>query len=351
MAKHEVVIHENTGALKTVAPYLGVYVSKETVKIEGFIAAVASKCGLPAIEVEAILTGSFEAIEELEKISLVRVHTDIGMICGTISGSFPTSDAEFNPDKNKLELALRLDEGLRYALADVTPTIVAEDDITKVRVDNIADLISPRPYNVIHGLGVFRVSGLHLVTTDEGSSVFLQNEHGATFEVVIDRVYSEQLFTGRTKALLEPGDYKLVVRSRGGDAEGPLQTSTRKVKYLKLEPVVAGVEITEWTVVEGGSDINAIFGANIPNSGFSGDGRDWDNTLKGFYTNPETGDEVRVNIGPIMDPTQSKRLRFQPGYFYRGMSGVAKGVWCPARVELWCGDTKYGEAEFMVRKG
>jgi len=30
------------------------------------------------------------------------------------------------------------------------------------------------------------------------------------------------------------GDYKLVVTSRGGDAEGPLQVSFRKVKYLKI---------------------------------------------------------------------------------------------------------------------
>ena len=31
------------------------------------------------------------------------------------------------------------------------------------------------------------------------------------------------------------GDYKLVVKSRGGDAEGPLQTSFRRVKYLRVE--------------------------------------------------------------------------------------------------------------------
>ena len=32
MAKHEVVIHENTGATKELAPYLGSYIAKETVK-------------------------------------------------------------------------------------------------------------------------------------------------------------------------------------------------------------------------------------------------------------------------------------------------------------------------------
>ena len=43
------------------------------------------------------------------------------------------------------------------------------------------------------------------------------------------------------------GDYKLVVKSRAGDAAGPLQTSFRKVKYLRVvdpEPVVNPPEIT-----------------------------------------------------------------------------------------------------------
>ena len=55
---------------------------------------------------------------------------------------------------------------------------------------------------------------------------------------------SKQLFKAHTAALLEAGDYKLVVKSRAGDAEGPLQTSFRKVKYLKVEspePVIETV--------------------------------------------------------------------------------------------------------------
>ena len=34
--------------------------------------------------------------------------------------------------------------------------------------------------------------------------------------------------------LLEGGDYKLVIKSRAGDAAGPLQTATKRVKYLKV---------------------------------------------------------------------------------------------------------------------
>ena len=85
MAKHEVVIHENKGAMKETAPYTGNYISKETVRIAAFIPEVAKKCGLPAIQVQAILTGAFDIFGELEQESLVRIHTDVGTICGVIT--------------------------------------------------------------------------------------------------------------------------------------------------------------------------------------------------------------------------------------------------------------------------
>ena len=235
MARHEVVIHENTSATKESAPYLGSYIAKETIALAQFASAVGLKCGLPAIQVVAILGGSFEAIEELEREALVRVHTDIGVICGVITGSFPTADAEFDPVRNSLELALRLDDALHLDLTDTVPVIVTDEDVTKLRVDNVMDLVEERPMNLIHGRHVFRVAGFNMVLSDEGATVFLQNSQGTTFPVTVEEVISKQLFTARTEELLDAGDYKLVVKSRGGDAEGPLQTSFRRVKYLRVE--------------------------------------------------------------------------------------------------------------------
>jgi len=235
MARHEVVIHENTGATKESAPYLGSYIAKETVAMAAFAAVVGAKCGLPPIQVMAILGGAFDAIAALEAESLVRVHTDIGIICAVITGSFPTSDAAFDPTRNALELTLRLDERLRLGLADVTATIVTDTDVTKVRIDNAMDIAEQKPMNLIHGKHVFRVAGFNMVLSDEGAAVFLQNSMGTTFPVTVDEVISKQLFKAHTTELLDGGDYKLVVKSRGGDAEGPLQTSFRRVKYLRVE--------------------------------------------------------------------------------------------------------------------
>ena len=247
MARHEVVIHENTGALRETAPYVGSYISKEQVALAGFAEAVGAKCGLPAIQVIAIIGGAFDAIAALEREALVRVRTDIGVVCGVITGSFPSADAAFDPKRNALELALRLDDTLRLDLTDVTPTIITDASLTKLRVDNLMDLEEERPMNLIHGQHAFRVAGFNMVLSDEGAEAYLENALGTTFALVIDRIVTHQLFEAHTAELLPAGDYKLVVKSRAGDAAGPLQTSFRKVKYLRVEdptPVPTTVTIT-----------------------------------------------------------------------------------------------------------
>ena len=294
MANHQIVIHENTGATKTVAPYLGSYISKETLAMAKFASAVGAKCGLPAIQVIEILGGSFEAIEALESEALVRVHTDIGVICGVITGSFPTADAAFDPARNALELALRLDDTLRLDLADTVPVIVTDEDVTRLRVDNVMDLEEERPMNLIHGQHVFRVAGFNMELSDEGATAYLENALGTTFPLVIDEVVSKQLFKAHTAELLPGGDYKLVVKSRAGDAAGPLQTSFRKVKYLRVvDPVGPVPTITSATseamednhVVADGGTVTYIVGEHLD------PGRD------GVEVVLEDGDDNRVGHG------------------------------------------------------
>ena len=73
--------------------------------------------------------------------------------------------------------------------------------------------------------------------------------------------------------LLPGGDYKLVVKSRAGDAAGPLQTSFRKVKYLRVEdpaPVVpaptidgAGTQGCESGTIEAPGGVVEVTGSNL----------------------------------------------------------------------------------------
>ena len=99
------------------------------------------------------------------------------------------------------------------------------------------DLDAPRPMNIIHGQKRFRVAGFNMVMDDEGAEVYLQNSLGVTFPVTVDEIASKQLFTAHVETAVEPGDYRLVVKSRGGDPEGVLQTTFRKVKCLAAAPV------------------------------------------------------------------------------------------------------------------
>ena len=143
-------------------------------------------------------------------------------------------DAPFDPERNSLELALRLDDSIQLCLSDTVPVIVTDESVTRLRVDNAMDLEEERPMNLIHGQHVFRVAGFNMVLSDEGAAVYLENALGTTFPLVVDEVVSKQLFKAHTAELLPGGDYKLTVKSRAGDAAGPLQTSFRKVKYLRV---------------------------------------------------------------------------------------------------------------------
>ena len=139
------------------------------------------------------------------------------------------------------ETVWKLSVLVKDGFGDLT-AIVTDESLTKLRVDNVMDLTTPKPYNLIHGQNRFRVAGFNMVLDDEGAVAFIQNALGATFDLVIDEVVSKQLFIAHTAQLLEPGDYKLVVKSRAGDAEGPLQSDFRKVKYLKVEPTPIAIE-------------------------------------------------------------------------------------------------------------
>ena len=236
MAKHEITIRENTGATKTTAPYLGTYVSKETVKIDPISEAVAKLCGLPAIQVQTILSGAFDQIARMQQEDgAVRVNFDGFAVCQVIKGQFASSDAAFDPAVNTLELAILLNDDVRNYLVNVVPAIVADDSGTKVRVHNVADTETPRPYQVIHGKHAFCVTGINLVMSDEGAEVYLEDSKGIKFECVVDEVKSRQEFVAHSATLLQGGDYRLWVKSRGGDAEGSLQSDFRKVKYLHIE--------------------------------------------------------------------------------------------------------------------
>ena len=51
-------------------------------------------------------------------------------VCAVITGSLPTADAAFDPERKSLELVLRLGDDIRYGLTDTVPTIITDEDLT-----------------------------------------------------------------------------------------------------------------------------------------------------------------------------------------------------------------------------
>ena len=254
---HKVKAYRNNTDTAGKAAFLGSYLTKETVNIEKLCEQTAAQSGLTAIQVRAFLEGSFDAIAELEKEGLVIVHLDGLTVMAVITGSFPTSDAPFDGERNALELAIRLDDDIRLAFVNETAQMVTDATMARVRIDNVMDLDAPRPMNIIHGVKPFRVAGFNMVMDDEGAEAYLQNSIGVTFPVTVDEVASTQLFTAHVAAAVEPGDYRLVVKSRGGDPEGVLQTTFRKVKCLAAE--MPRPRITSVTSEGHESEIDRLF--------------------------------------------------------------------------------------------
>ena len=301
MAKHEITIYENKGATKEIAPFLANYVSKESRFLDELCALAAHESGLPEIQIRAILTGSFEAFAELEKEGPVRIATDIGVICLVINEAFPSADAPFDPLVNRLQLTLMIDESVRNCLANVTPSIVTDATSTKVRLDTVADVAEPRPYNVIHGVAPFECQGYNLVMSDEGAGVMAVNAAGTEFPCEVVEAGSKQLVKAKFPAAVPPGDYKLYVKSRGGDAEGSLQRPFRCVKVLRTPAptlVVTGATscVNPWTIhgPSGAGQFHMV-GENIIFTAGAEDEGVWFT-----YTDPETGEEVVKYAPPSM---------------------------------------------------
>ena len=139
MTKLEINIRENNGATKESAPYIGHAISKGSKNFIALTEEAAALCGLPAIQVEAILRGAFAEFAALEKDGAVRINFDGGSVSQVIRGTFISSDAAFDEKRNSLELAWHLSEDVRHHLVNETPHIVSELTSTKVRLDTVAD--------------------------------------------------------------------------------------------------------------------------------------------------------------------------------------------------------------------
>ncbi len=249
MAKFQITLHKNTGVTAEQAPYLGNYVSKGQIPYDEILKNTATGCGMPIDEVDAMLNGSVAAIIKRQIIQATRMDFGFAVFLPIITGGFATSDAAFDPAKNTYELAMSFNKDIRNALVNVRPEIVSEEGATKVKLGNVFSKANPRPYGVLRLGEVARGTGEHLVFTDDGAALKLEDtKTGAEIEIPLSGVTSEtsNVFEFTVPQNMLPGDYKVWVLSRGGDAEGAVQSVSYRVKVIAA-PEPTGPHITKVT--------------------------------------------------------------------------------------------------------
>ena len=235
MAKHEVKPHANKLDSKTKWPFLGTYIPKNTLTLDGILSDLAKEAGGTETQAKAILEGAFDILEQLETEGLVRYNLPGGFAVGpVIRGAFPASNSPWNPEVNKLELALAIDGTIRNELADQTAVIVTDETVTKAYVHRVVDIDEPAPDNLIHGTHRFRVQGKKMILLADNPP-YLKNSYGTRFELVIDDPGDGQNFEAHSAELLEGGDYRLCVPTKAGEDDGIDQCPSKPVKYLKIE--------------------------------------------------------------------------------------------------------------------
>ena len=238
MARHEVKIHANNGATSEKAPFTGSYITKSTVGIDAICATAASLVGMPELKLKNIVQNAIEAFLDWEREGACRIHVDGGYVEIKLLGSFPAADSPWDPARNRFVVVFVPDAETRDFLINETPVIVTDETSTKVRVDNVfdADPAKAKPTEVIYGQDPFVSQGYNQVMSDPGAKAELVNARGVRFDCTVLEEMNRQNVKFKTADLLEAGDYRFMLTSRGGDADGDLQTVMKKVKYLKVEP-------------------------------------------------------------------------------------------------------------------
>ena len=239
MAKHKVTIRENTGATKDKAPFIGRYVTNGSEKAEKIFAAIAEHAEISPIAVQAIWEGVIAAITKCNQTEGATVfHFPGGLMTRVeITNTLTSSDAALTAS-NKIVQVLRLGSTVKNTLADVTPIIVSSDDLVKVRFDRVFDCDVMKPQSVLYGVHPFRCQGKFLSMTDQGARVYMLDDKGITYPCTVLKTPSTQEFTAKPNEVYEGGDYRLVIETRGGNADGNIQTVSKPIKYIKvIDPV------------------------------------------------------------------------------------------------------------------
>ena len=197
--------------------YRAVPVSKGSVSVDQLCKTTAEAVGLQASTIKYVLELLMLQVVELQKDAVNVVIPDFFNTQLSIRGTFESADALYEPGKHQLRVNLNPKGTLLHALDGAVGVNVTEGN--RCRITSVMDSVG-RTEGVIIGdedVEVYAAGGTFLIdplAEDEGC--WLENYDGEVVAFGTVTASTATTLDATFATLPEPGDYKIVVATRGG---------------------------------------------------------------------------------------------------------------------------------------
>ena len=299
----------NHTATAAEAPYLGQAIPKGSLGYDNILRTmVDSGTHMTTATARFFLDAFYELVAETVSEEFVRVSTGSVTVYPSITGSFDTEDAGFDPARNALVVEASVSRSIQDGLDAEVPRRGGEDAVVDVRINTVYDLESMEQ-GVLRGGKEARIAGANLqMPALEDEALELWSRDGsrkvADFEFVSND--GGQLITVRlaAAATVPKGKYRIRLASHGLDPTSPLKVVTTGVTVPEAvegaamakvveadnpEDNVVGIP-SETAVTIHGSKLAGLTAANF----------------KVIGRNPETGEPTGEELAlKAIDPAQS----------------------------------------------
>ena len=249
------------------APYLGSAVPAGSLAYDNILTKmVDSGTHMTVATARYLLEALYELVADEAK-ECARVSTGTVSFYPAISGSFPTEDADFDAERNKLYVDAELSQALQDKIGALEPGYAGEagDAAAGVKINSVYCQTTGE-WNVIRGTGRFDIAGVNLTVPDgEDESLELWDAAAAekVCDILVDATDGGQRITAHLVSGRDvpKGKYKVRLASHGIDPTARLAVVTQNVT---LAEGIVGVVPSLTRVHEEGSETDDV--VSIPNT-------------------------------------------------------------------------------------
>ena len=256
------------------APYLGQAIPKGSLAYDNILTEmVAAGTHMSVTTARFFLDAFYELVAETISEECMRVTTGSVTVYPSISGSFDSEDADFDPARNALMVESAVTRSLQGQIDRETPYYDGADESVDIKMNSIFDMESMER-GVLRGGKNVRIAGANLhVPALEDEALELWSRDGsqkvADFEVIAND--GGQLITVRlaAAATVPKGKYRIRLASHGLDPTSPLKVVTlgvtvpEEVEGASMAKVVEAENPEDNTVSIPSTFPVTIHGANL----------------------------------------------------------------------------------------